>query len=53
VVPPPAELAAILTAAVLIARQKGVHVPEEELRRRLAERLFAEFRAESRLEPHH
>jgi hypothetical protein len=49
---PPAELAAIIATAVVIARQKGCQGSEEELRRRLAERLFAELRAETRLEPH-
>jgi hypothetical protein len=45
----PVEIARVLDRAQAIARTKGVTMPDEDLRRELAVRLFRELRAERRL----
>lgn len=50
-VPTPAIIGPIIDRAFILARQKGVALPAEDLRRVLAERLFRELRAELRLSP--
>lgn len=45
----PEAIRTIIDRAVIIARCRGLQDPREELRRQLAELLFAELRAERRL----
>lgn len=45
--PDPVELADIIDRAMIIAREKGVSMPDDLLRRRLAEKLFRELRSEA------
>jgi hypothetical protein len=47
--PDPVEVAGIIDRALAIARDKGVTGSDEDVRRRLAERLFRELRVEERL----